>query len=55
MNAFALTTFIASALTATVVGLAGPAGADTGHHQWVQDMSSQANVIVPAVDSAAHR
>ncbi|MDP9167958.1 MAG: hypothetical protein M3O32_18130 [Actinomycetota bacterium] len=55
MNAFALTTFVASALTAAVIGLAGPANADTGHHQWVQDMSSQSNVIVPDVDTAAHR
>ena len=55
MNEFTLTTFIASALTAAVVGLAGPANADTGHHQWVQDTSSQSNVIVPSVDTAAHR
>lgn len=55
MNALAITTSVAGALIAAVVGLAGPANADTGHHQWVHDMSSQFNVTVPNVDTTAHR
>ena len=55
MNVFALSALVASAMTAAVVGLAGPASADTGHNQWITEMSSHSSVIVPHVDTTAHR
>jgi hypothetical protein len=44
MNKFGFATLVAGALTAAVLGLAGPAQADIGHHQWVQDIQQQATV-----------
>ncbi len=44
MKKFGFATIVASGLAATVLGLAGPAQADIGHHQWVQDTQQQATV-----------
>ena len=44
---------IASGLTAAVVGLAGPASADVGHHDWVHDL--QPTVSVPQVDTSVQQ
>jgi hypothetical protein len=44
MKKFGFATIVASGLAAAVLGLAGPAQADIGHHQWVQDIQQQANV-----------
>ncbi len=38
MKKFGFATIIASGLTAAVLGLAGPAQADIGHHDWVNNM-----------------
>ncbi len=37
MKKFGFATIIASGLTAAVLGLAGPAQADIGHHDWVNN------------------
>jgi hypothetical protein len=50
MKKLGFATIIASALTAAVVGLAGPATADVGHHDWVHDI--QPSVSVPQVDTS---
>lgn len=50
MKKFGFATIIASGLTAAVLGLAGPAQADIGHHDWVHDI--QPTVIVPQVDTS---
>ena len=33
--------FIATGFAAIVLGLAAPASADIGHHQWIHDMQQQ--------------
>ncbi len=38
MKKFGFATIIASGLTAAVLGLAGPAQADIGHHDWVDNI-----------------
>ena len=44
MKKFGFATLIASGLTAAVLGFAGPANADIGHHDWVHDIQQQATV-----------
>jgi hypothetical protein len=44
MKKLGFTGIIVSGLAAAVLGLASPAHADYGHHQWVGDMSSSASV-----------
>ncbi len=44
MKKFGFATVVASGLAAAVLGLAGPAQADVGHHDWVQDIQQQATV-----------
>ena len=44
MKKFGFATIVASGLAAAVLGLAGPAQADIGHHDWVQDIQQQATV-----------
>jgi hypothetical protein len=53
MKKFGFATIIASGLTAAVLGLAGPAQADIGHHDWVNNTQSQASV--PQVDTSVHQ
>ena len=53
MKNFGIASLIAGALTAAVVGLAGPAQADIGHHIWV-DTITQPHVYVPHVDTTVH-
>jgi hypothetical protein len=53
MKKFGFATIIASGLTAAVLGLAGPAQADIGHHDWVHDIQPQ--VIVPQVNSSPNQ
>jgi hypothetical protein len=54
MKKFGFATMIVSGLFAAVVGLAGPASADIGHHDWVNDIS-QPSVSVPHVDTSVHQ
>jgi hypothetical protein len=49
MKKFGFATMIASGLAAAVLGFAGPAQADSVHHDWVQDIQQQVNV--PQVDT----
>jgi hypothetical protein len=44
MKKFGFATIVASGLAAAVLGLAGPAQADIGHHDWVQENQQQATV-----------
>jgi hypothetical protein len=44
MKKFGFATIVASGFAAAVLGLAGPAQADIGHHDWVQDIQQQATV-----------
>jgi hypothetical protein len=53
MKQFGFATIIASGVTAAVLGLAGPAQADVGHHGWVYDI--QPTVSVPHVDTTVHQ
>jgi hypothetical protein len=50
---FGFATVIASGLTAAVIGLAGPAQADIGHHNWVKDIHPTATV--PQVDTSVQQ
>jgi hypothetical protein len=53
MKKFGFATIIASGLTAAVLGLAGPAQADIGHHGWIHDIQPQ--VTVPQVDTSVQQ
>jgi len=53
MKKFGFATVIASGLAAAVLGLAGPASADVGHHDWVHDL--QPTVSVPQVDNSVQQ
>jgi hypothetical protein len=44
MRKLGFATIVASGLAAAVLGLAGPAQADIGHHDWVHDIQQQATV-----------
>jgi hypothetical protein len=54
MKKITFATAIASVLTAGVLGLAAPAVADTGHHDWVNDITNP-TAQVPHVDSTVHQ
>lgn len=53
MKKFGFATVIASGLIAAVLGLAGPAQADVGHHVWVNNIGP--HVTVPQVDTTVHQ
>jgi hypothetical protein len=53
MKKLGFATIIASGLTAAVLGLAGPAQAEIGHHGWVNNIQPQ--VTVPQVDTSVHQ
>jgi hypothetical protein len=53
MKKLGFATIIASGFTAAVLGLAGPASADVGHHDWVHDIQPQ--VSVPQVDNSVQQ
>jgi hypothetical protein len=53
MKKFGIATMLASGITAAVLGLAGPATADVGHHDWVGDIHPTATV--PSVDTSVHQ
>jgi hypothetical protein len=44
MKEFGFASVVASGLAAAVLGLAGPAQDDIGHHDWVQDIQKRATV-----------
>ena len=52
MNKYAITTAIAGAMTAAILGLAGPAQADLGHNDWVNNIGPSATA--PHVDTTVH-
>ena len=49
MKKLGFATIMASGLAAAVLGLAGPAQADIGHHDWVNNVQQQ--VSVPQVST----
>jgi hypothetical protein len=53
MKKFGFATIATSGLVAAVIGLAGPAQADTVHHDWVHDIQQQ--VSVPQVDTSVQQ
>jgi hypothetical protein len=53
MKKLGFATIIASGLTAAVLGLAGPAQADIGHHDWVGSTGQHASA--PQVDTHVHQ
>jgi hypothetical protein len=53
MKKLGLTSLIAGALTAGVLGFAGTAQADIGHHNWANTVG-QPSVYVPHVDTTVH-
>jgi hypothetical protein len=54
MKKITFATAIASVLTAGVLGLAAPAMADIGHHDWVNNITNP-TVQVPHVDTTVHQ
>jgi hypothetical protein len=53
MKKFGFATIVASGLAAAVLGLAGPAQAEIGHHDWANTVQQQASV--PHVDTTVHQ
>jgi hypothetical protein len=53
MRNSAIVALVATGLTAAVVGLAAPAQADIGHHDWVVGTSQQAQT--PSVDTTVQQ
>ena len=53
MKKFGFAAVIASGMAAAVLGLAGPAQADIGHHDWVNN--TQPTVSVPQVSTNVHQ
>jgi hypothetical protein len=53
MKKFGFATAISSGLAVAVIGLAGPAQADIGHHDWVRDIHQTA--VVPQVDTTVQQ
>lgn len=54
MKKITFATAIASVLTAGVLGLAAPASADIGHHDWVNNITNP-TAQVPHVDTTVHQ
>jgi hypothetical protein len=54
MKKITFATAIASVLTAGVLGLAAPAMADIGHHDWVNNITNP-TAQVPHVDTTVHQ
>ena len=53
MKKFGFATIVASGMAAAVLGLAGPAQADSSHLSWVDQLGS--HVSVPQVDTTVHQ
>jgi hypothetical protein len=53
MKKFTFATIVASGMSLAVLGLAGPAQADIGHHDWIHDIQPTASV--PQVDTSVHQ
>jgi hypothetical protein len=53
MKKFGFATIIASGLAGAIIGLAGPAQADSIHHDWIYQIQPQ--VSVPHVDTSVHQ
>lgn len=44
MKKFGFASIVATGFAAAVLGLAGPAAADSTHHEWIHDIQQQASV-----------
>jgi hypothetical protein len=53
MKKFGFASIVAGGLAAAVLGLAAPAQADLGHHDWVNHLGP--NVTAPRVDTSVHQ
>jgi hypothetical protein len=54
MKKFGIASVIATGFAAALVGLAAPAQADLGHHDWVNQINGGSSVSVPHVDTGVH-
>ncbi|MET0699792.1 MAG: hypothetical protein ABWY93_09005 [Mycobacterium sp.] len=54
MKKFGIASAIATGFAAALVGLAAPAQADLGHHDWVNQITGGSSVSVPQVDTGVH-
>jgi hypothetical protein len=54
MKKFGFASVIATGFVAAVIGLAAPAQADLGHHDWVNQVNGSSNVVVPHVNTDVH-
>ena len=54
MKKFGIASIIATGFAAALVGLAAPAQADLGHHDWVSQINGGSSVSVPQVDTGVH-
>lgn len=54
MKKFGFAATIATGFAAAIIGLAAPAQADLGHHDWVNQVNGGSSVSVPQVDTTVH-
>jgi hypothetical protein len=54
MKKFGFASVVATGFIAAVIGLAAPAQADLGHHDWVNQINGGSSVVVPQVDTNVH-
>lgn len=54
MKKFGFASVVATGFIAAVIGLAAPAQADFGHHDWVNQINGGSSVVVPQVDTNVH-
>ena len=54
MNKFGFAATVATGFAAALIGLAAPAQADIGHHDWVDQINGGSSVVVPQVDTTVH-
>jgi hypothetical protein len=54
MKKFGFASIIATGFVTALIGLAGPAQADIGHHNWVGQVTGGSSVVVPQVDTSVH-
>jgi hypothetical protein len=54
MKKFGFASVVATGFIAAIIGLAAPAQADLGHHDWVNQINGGSSVVVPQVDTNVH-
>ncbi len=54
MKKFGFASVIATGFAAAIIGMAAPAQADLGHHDWVSQINGTSHVVVPQVNTGVH-